>query len=217
MARKLGMGQRLDVGLPEEKAGLVPDQKWKKLTKNESWHQGETIISSIGQGYLQTTPLQLVTMMSRLVNGGKAVIPWVAGYSGHKALETGKFENLGFQPEYLELICRGMERVMMPGGTAYSQRITQAGMEMGGKTGTAQVKRITKAERAAGVRQEDVPWHFRHHALFVGYAPLVNPRYACSVVVEHGGGGSAVAAPVAKEILLECQRRDPAQKKMEPA
>jgi penicillin-binding protein 2 len=217
MARRLGMGQKLDIGLPEEKAGLVPDQKWKKTTKNESWHQGETIIASIGQGYLLTTPLQLATMVSRLVNGGKAVSPWVAGYSGDKAIETGTFESLGLRQDYLEMICNGMERVMMPGGTAYSQRITQSGMEMGGKTGTAQVKRITKAERAAGVRQEDMPWHFRHHALFVGYAPIVNPRYACAVVVEHGGGGSAVAAPVAKEILLECQRRDPAQKKMEPA
>lgn len=217
MSRRLGFGQKLDIGLPEEKAGLVPDQKWKRAAKDEMWHAGETIVAAIGQGYIQTTPLQLVTMVARLVNGGKAVSPWVAGFSGDRRLEPTQYESLDLNPAHLAMIRTGMEHVMMPGGTGYGQRIKEPGMEMGGKSGTAQVKRITKAERAAGVKQEDVPWHWRHHALFVAYAPVGDPRYACAVVVEHGGGGSAVAAPVAKEILLECQKRNPAQKKMEPA
>ena len=103
---------------------------------------------------------------------------------------------------------------MQPGGTAYSQRISEPGMEMGGKTGTSQVKRITKAERAAGIKQESLPWHFRHHALFVGYAPLTNPRYAAAVVVEHGVGGSSAAAPIVRDLLLLAQQRDPASKPM---
>lgn len=217
MARRLGMGAKLDIGLPEEKAGLVPDVQWKKSARGEGWHQGETIVTSIGQGALQTTPLQLATMVSRLVNGGAAVRPWVAGYSGDKRLNDSKYPSLDLDPRHLKMVCDGMAHVMMPGGTAYGARIQEPGLEMGGKTGTAQVKRITKAERAAGIKQDDLPWHFRHHALFVGYAPVNNPRYACAVVVEHGGGGSAVAAPVARDILLECQKRNPAQKKMEPA
>lgn len=217
MARRLGMGQKLNIGLPEEKAGLVPDMKWKKSARGESWQQGETIVTAIGQGALQTTPLQLVTMISRLVNGGQAVSPWVAGYAGTRKLYRDNFASLDLDPHHLALVCGGMEKVLQTGGTAFSARIAEPGQEMGGKTGTAQVKRITKAERAAGIKQDDLPWHFRHHALFVGYAPVASPRYACAVVVEHGGGGSAVAAPVARDILLECQKRNPAAKNMEPA
>ena len=95
-------------------------------------------------------------------------------------------------------------------GTAYSARILEEGMAMGGKTGTAQVKKINRAERARGIMNEDLAWKYRHHALFVGYAPLNNPRYVVSVVVEHGGGGSAVAAPLAKDLLFEAQQRNPA-------
>lgn len=217
MARRLGFGQKLDIGLPEEKAGLMPDTKWKRSVKGEPWHPGETVVSAIGQGSVQSTPLQLATMTARLVNGGIAVKPWVAAFSGKTQLNPPQFDSLGLNPKHLAMVRKGMEHVLMPGGTAYSQRITEPGMEMGGKTGTAQVKRITKAERAAGIKQEQLPWHFRHHALFVGYAPIGDPRYACAVVVEHGGGGSAVAAPVAKDILLECQKRNPAAKTLEPA
>ena len=217
MSRRLGMGQKLDIGLPEEKAGLVPDQAWKRKARGEQWHAGETIVAAIGQGYIQTTPLQLATMVSRLVNGGVAVQPWVAGYSGSKFIGRDGFGSVGLNPKHLELVCRGMESVMRPGGTAYGARIKDPLQEMGGKTGTAQVKRISKADRASGLKQEDVPWQFRHHALFVGYAPVGDPRYACAVVVEHGGGGSAVAAPVARDILLECQSRKPFEKKMEPS
>lgn len=213
MSRRLGLGTKLGIELPEEKGGLVPDQAWKRKTYNEIWHPGETIVAAIGQGYIQTTPLQLVTMVSRLVNGGFAVKPWIADHIGPDAPRHPTWESIGIDPAHLAMIRTGMERVLMPGGTAYASRIVETGLEMGGKTGTSQVKRITKAERAAGIKQDDLPWHLRHHALFVGYAPLAAPRYACAVVVEHGGGGSAAAAPIAKDIMLEVQHRDPARSK----
>lgn len=214
MARRFGMGSKTEIELPEEKAGLIPDEKWKRGARGEGWHPGETIVASIGQGYIQTTPLQLTTMVARLVNGGFAVKPWIADHVGEGAVKHPEWPSLNIKPQNLQLIRNGMDHVLMPGGTAWSSRITEAGMEMGGKTGTSQVKRISKAERAAGIKQTDLPWHLRHHALFVGYAPLHAPRYACCVVVEHGGGGSAAAAPIAKDIMLEVQRRNPANIKM---
>jgi len=216
MTRRMGIGSDLDFDLPETKAGAVPDTAWKRKQKDKVWHPGETINASIGQGYMLASPLQLATMTARLVNGGKAVKPWIAGYSGNKQLYKVSDDDLGFNPKFLEMITKGMEGVLTQGGTAYAMQIKEAGFEMGGKTGTSQVKRITKAERAQGIRrQEDLPWHLRHHALFVGYAPLVDPRYVCAVIVEHGGSGSGAAAPIARDIMLEVQKRNPAIKAME--
>lgn len=213
MARRFGLGGKLGMELQEERAGLVPTEEWKRERFGESWHPGETVIASIGQGYMLSTPLQLAVMTARLVNGAKAVEPWLTGYAGDQPLSHGPWKDLDINPEHLALVMRGMDRVVNDQrGTAYGSRIKQQGMEMGGKTGTAQVKRITKQERAAGIKNETLPWHFRHHALFVGYAPLNNPRYACSVVVEHGVGGSKAAAPIARDLLAMAQERDPASK-----
>ena len=122
---------------------------------------------------------------------------------------------MNFDPSHLAFVKKGMDDVVNASyGTARGAQINQAGMEMGGKTGTAQVKRISMAQRASGVRNEDLPWKYRHHALFVGYAPVNNPRYVASVVIEHGVSGSAAAAPLARDILLETQRRGPARKPM---
>lgn len=210
-ARKFGFGQKPGVELSEERPGLFPDSGWKKTQFNEPWQPGETVVSVIGQGYIQSTPLQLAVMTARLINGGVAVRPWVTGGVGGLPAPQESFAKLGFKKKNMDLIIRGMERVVNSAqGTAVGSRIKEEGFEMGGKTGTAQVKRITKEERMAGIKNEDLPWHFRHHALFVGYAPLASPRYVCSVVVEHGGGGGAAAAPVAKDILLETQRLNPA-------
>lgn len=211
-AERLGIGHKLGVGLPEERAGLMPTKAWKVGQFGESWQPGESIVASIGQGYILATPLQLATMTSRLVNGGFEVSPWLADTVGDKKVSTDKSgKPLGFKQEHIDLILRGMTEVVNGAtGTARGSRIKIEGREMGGKTGTAQVKRITKQERAAGVKNEDLAWHFRHHALFVGYAPLHKPRYACCVVVEHGGGGSAVAAPIARDILIMTQQRNPA-------
>lgn len=212
MGRKLGLGAKLDIGLPEEKAGLMPDVAWKKKNRKENWHPGETVVASIGQGYVTSSPLQLATMTARLASGF-AVKPWITAEIGGKKTHTKPFAALDINPAHLDLIRQGMTDVMLPGGTAYAHRIQEPGMEMAGKTGTSQVKRITLAERAAGPRrQEDLPWQYRHHALFVCYAPVMSPRYACCVVVEHGGGGSTAAAPIAKDIMLECEKRDPASK-----
>jgi penicillin-binding protein 2 len=213
MARRLGLGQTFEMELREERAGLVPDEEWKKTKIGENWHPGETVIASIGQGYMLTTPLQLAVMTARIVNGGKAVKPWLAGYVGEELLKRDAWEDINLNPKHVEMVMRGMDRVVNDQrGTAYGSRIKEEGLSMGGKTGTAQVKRITKQERAAGVKNEDLAWQFRHHALFVGYAPLENPRYACSVVVEHGVGGSKVAAPLARDLLTMALQRNPASK-----
>ncbi|MCB9991861.1 MAG: penicillin-binding protein 2 [Rhodospirillales bacterium] len=214
-AYKLGLGQKLAFELAEERPGLMPSKGWKMGQFGESWQPGETIVASIGQGYILSTPLQLAVMTSRLVNGGFAVKPWVVGYTGRQAGQQGNWPKLGFQDRHLELIIKGMNRVVgHPDGTAFASQIDHEAFKMGGKTGTAQVKRITMADRLEGVQNSDLPWKYRHHALFVGYAPVSSPRYACAVVVEHGGSGSGTAAPIARDILRKTQERDPASKPM---
>ncbi|MEZ5902221.1 MAG: penicillin-binding protein 2 [Alphaproteobacteria bacterium] len=212
MAQKFGLGQKYNFDLKEERAGLLPTKEWKMSEYGKNWQPGETIVASIGQGYILATPLQLAVMTSRLVNGGYAVKPWLVGYVGHQKIFQEKWPLIGIKQENLDIIKTGMDQVVNNNeGTAYSSRIDEEGMQMGGKTGTAQVKRINRAERAQGIMNEDLEWKYRHHALFVGYAPVSNPRYVCSVVVEHGGGGSAVAAPLARDILREAQIRNPAR------
>jgi penicillin-binding protein 2 len=212
MARELGLGQKFDFDLAEERPGLVPDRAWKKKQFNEAWHPGETIVNSIGQGYFLATPLQLAVMTSRLVNGGYAVKPQITAFIGEKNIIPPKWPKMNIPEAHRKLILQGMERVVNnQRGTAYGSRITDPSeFAFGGKTGTAQVRRITMQQRAAGIKNEDLQWRERHHALFVGYAPLSNPVYACAVVVEHGVGGAMSAAPIAKELLLEIQKRNPA-------
>lgn len=203
-ARRFGLGTRMDIGLPETKAGLVPDPKWKRARFKQPWHQGETIVASIGQGYLLATPLHLAVMTARVVNGGKAVMPWLSADQA----QTGAWPDMDIPPAFAALVREGLEKVVNnPGGTAFAARIQDPGLGYGGKTGTAQVRRITKQQRASGVKNEELPWEQRHHALFAGYAPLNAPRYVCAVVVEHGVGGSVAAAPIARDLLLEIQKR----------
>ncbi|MFQ5765543.1 MAG: penicillin-binding protein 2, partial [Rhodospirillales bacterium] len=220
MARRLGFGETLGLDLPGEQPGLVPDRKWKRRTMNAPWHQGETLLMGIGQGYLLATPLQMAVMVARLVNGGYAVTPRLTRPhaadledTDHETDRRPAFESLGLVPGHRQLVRRGMEAVVNdPSGTAFRARIRKRGMEMGGKTGTVQVRRITKAEREEGIKKnKDLPWRDRDHAMFVGFAPTSAPRYAVSVVVEHGGGGASVAAPIARDILLEAQRRGSAR------
>jgi penicillin-binding protein 2 len=214
MARKLGLGDKLGIGLDEERPGFVPSKRWKATREDKVWHPGETVNAVIGQGYMLTTPLQLATMTARLVNGGRAVKPYLTGVIGNESgAPAVEWESLNFKKKHLDIVRQGMERVVTSQrGTAYGSRILEEGMAMGGKTGTAQVKRITMDERNRGVKNENLPWKFRHHALFVGYAPIEAPRYVCSVVVEHGVGGSKAAAPMAHDLLLKVQQLNPADK-----
>ena len=212
MARRLGFGSTLGVDLPGEKPGLVPSREWKRKTMNAPWHQGETVLTGIGQGYLLATPLQMAVMTAQLANGGLKVTPRLT--RSRFAAKTGKtdpgrqFESLNLVPQHLQLVRQAMEGVVnKPLGTAYRERIRKRGMAMGGKTGTVQVRRITKAEREQGVKKnKDLPWKERDHAMFVAFAPIDAPRYAVTVVVEHGGSGSKVAAPIARDILIKAQQ-----------
>ena len=214
MARRFGLGEPVGLDLPDEKGGMIPSRDWKLATFGEPWQGGETLVTAIGQGFVLSTPLQLAIMTARLASG-RAVMPRVTrGFRGEptEALEGPPFEPLDIPEAHLKIIHKAMDGVTNEqGGTAYRKRIDVEGWEMAGKTGTSQVRRITMAERAAGVtKNEHLPWRRRDHALFVGFAPLHAPRYSCAVVVEHGGGGSKTAAPIARDILTETQRRDPA-------
>lgn len=215
-ARLFGLGEKLDFDLGEERPGLVPDKKWKLGYNGQKWQLGETIVTAIGQGSLLATPLQLAVMTARMANGGYAVKPWITydlAQNYNKAQDWGKID---VSSAHLKAVRHAMNLVVNnEDGTAFRSRIKDPAMAFAGKTGTGQVQRITMAQRLAGVKNEDLAWQKRHHALFVGYAPVGNPRYVCSVVVEHGGGGSATAAPIAKELMYEVQKRDPRTKGVE--
>ena len=212
MARRFGLGQKVNIGLENEKAGLIPDSDWKRRRFGEPWQLGETLISGIGQGYILTTPIQLATMTARIANGGYRVKPTLV-----KTTEKPELEKMNISAANLALVREGMFNVVnAPGGTARGSYFDFHGMKMAGKTGTTQVRRITMKERQTGiVRQEDLPWKYRNHAVFVGYAPYDNPRYAVAVLVEHGRSGSAVAAPIGSKLLLEALKLDATAKPVE--
>jgi penicillin-binding protein 2 len=228
MARRLGLGATTGIELPGEVEGTIPTKDWKLATIGEKWQGGETLVAAIGQGFVLTTPLQLAVMTARLANGGFALRPrLVRGFRGDPesdaeahavapgeadgAAPASPFESLGIPDAHLRIVREAMDMVVNDRrGTAHKARIEREDWAMAGKTGTSQVRRITAAERAMGIfKNEDLPWRRRDHALFVGYAPVRKPRYCCAVVVEHGGGGSKAAAPIARDILTETQRRDP--------
>jgi penicillin-binding protein 2 len=147
-----------------------------------------------------------------MVNGGYAVKPWMtADGLAPNASFRKNWPKMGVNASHLKIVKRGMERVVNDEkGTAFGSRIEDPSMAFAGKTGTGQVQRITMAQRKSGIKNEDLSWKQRHHALFVGYAPYKNPRYVCAVVVEHGIGGSKAAAPIGRDLMLEAQKRSPA-------
>jgi penicillin-binding protein 2 len=216
MAKRFGLGQDLDLDIPGARPGLIPTKAWKSAVIGKRWAQGETLVAAIGQGFVLATPLQLATMMARIANGGKAVTPYIARDVMVNDSLGGRSDappaDIGVNQNHLELVRKAMVNVTNSRrGTAYRARIMVPGMAMAGKTGTSQVRRITRAERAAGIlKNEQLPWKRRDHALFVGYAPIEAPKYAVAVVIEHGGGGSKVAAPIARDIMVETLKRDPA-------
>ena len=212
MAQRFGLGQKLGIDLPHERPGFVPSRSWKQAAKHQAWQQGETLIAAIGQGYMLASPLQLAVAAARIANNGVAVMPHVTQKIGAEAVAPKTWPTMGLDPRHLEIVRQGMMAVInSPSGTAYAARILQEGMEMAGKTGTAQVRHISEAEHEEGVtKNEALPWKERDHALFMGFAPLENPRYAIAVIVEHGGSGAHIAVPIARDILQECQTRQKA-------
>jgi len=205
IGRALGLGQRHDLPMSAITEGLMPDKAWKQQRYGQEWRIGDTINAAIGQGYVLTSPLQLAVMTARIATG-RAVAPRLIHMIDGKPVEIAPPAPLGLAAADLAAVQRGMFEVMNGArGTARGARIEDPALQMAGKTGTAQVRNISSAERASGVISNDqLPWAARDHALFVCYAPFDAPRVAVSVVVEHGGGGSTVAAPIARDILLRC-------------
>jgi penicillin-binding protein 2 len=220
VAVKMGFGNPTGVGLPGESAGVLPTPGWNLERKGRPWTIGDTYNLGIGQGDMLATPLQLATMAARIARGCHVTPRLIVAITdSHQPMQprsippTAHPPKLPFQAQNLRAVQSGLDLVVnSPNGTAFASRITEAGMAMAGKTGTAQVKRMTEGEREHRVTQEQLPWRLRDHALFCAYAPVSNPRYACAVVVEHGMGGSHTAAPIAHDILLEVQRIDPSRR-----
>ena len=230
-ARKFGLGEKVLQDYKEEKAGVVPTTKWKIKELGKNWYIGETLHSGIGQGYFLTTPLQLSLMTAQIANGGFKIKPRILidendqdsnlqKFLNHKNTTPGnvmslndKIFNFDLQPlfrnqENINLIKEAMFAATNEiGGTSYRSRHKNKNFMFAGKTGSSQIKRFTPEQREAEVKQEDINYLERDHAWFVAFAPVREPRYAISVLVEHGGSGSAVAAPIAKEIIKKVLER----------
>ena len=209
-AKRFGLGRPVGIEIKGEKSGLLPSNEWKIKRVKEPWRTGDTINLSIGQGFLTTTPMQLVYLVAQIANGGYKIKP-------HLIKDNSEFkkEHLGFSKNYLDLIKSGMNMVVnFKNGTAFRSKFDLNGEMMAGKTASTQVRRITKKEREKGViSQEKLPWKYRDHAIFAAFAPVKKPRLAIVVMVEHGGGGASSAAPVASHILQEALKLYPATSK----
>lgn len=197
MAHEFGLGAKSGLGMRGEQPGIVPSPAWKEKAGRGQWNPGETINSAIGQGDTLMTPLQLAIMTARMVNGGKKILPHLVMDEAVK--QEGEVD---VKPEHLAVILDGMTRVTnSPRGTAYGSTIKEEKYKYGGKTGTSQVRKLI----VQGQNQNLIPWEYRHHAWFCGFAPVDNPKYACAVIIEHGGGGASAAAPVARDVLRKAQ------------
>ena len=204
MANRFGLGIKHELALSSVAAGLTPTKAWKKSARAADWVIGDTVNASIGQGFMLASPLQLAVMSARIATG-RSVTPRLVKSIDGVEQPSGAGTPLNMNENNLRKMRRAMyEVVNNRRGTAYRSRIIADDMRMAGKTGTSQVRNITTAERARGVTSNaDLPWDRRDHALFVSFAPYENPRYAVSVLVEHGGGGSVAAAPIARDVLLQ--------------
>lgn len=196
MALKLGLQEKyMDDIIAREMSGVIPDRYWKEKNIGYRWVHGDTVISGIGQGFILTNCLQLAVMMARTASN-KQVVPRLI-MDGPSPV----FKTLGLQSKNLKTVLKGLEQVTKKGGTAAGSAINIDGKKMGGKTGTSQVRSISKKERESGVlTNEQLKWHMRNHGLFVGYAPTDNPRYAVCVITEHAGGSGLAAKTTAKVI-----------------
>jgi len=214
---KFGLGEKvLNETFSIEKKGLIPDTKWKKNNLGKGWVIGETLITGIGQGYTQTTPLQLCQMTAQLANGGFKIYPKIIVEENSKTAEEIRFimnenrtqlnkkehEPLFKSSKNINLVREAMfASTNEVRGTSYRSRIEDPKYQFAGKTGTSQVRRITKLDRELDLKTFEIPYNERDHALYIAFGPYKNPRYALSIVIEHGGSGSSTAAPIAKKLF----------------
>ena len=201
-AKKFGLGKEVFGDLFSiEKKGLIPNTKWKKNVLGKGWLLGETMITGIGQGYIQTTPIQLCLMTAQIGNGGYKIYPKIVE-DENKTQPKDKFKSLYKESKNIKIIQDAMfgstNEVM---GTSYRSRIKDPKYQFAGKTGTAQVKKITEKDRELDLKTFEIPYEERDHALYIAYGPYKNPRYAMSILIEHGGNGSTTAAPMAKKLF----------------
>jgi penicillin-binding protein 2 len=219
MANRLGLGVELELDLPGQRPGLIPTREWR-IGNGHAWNIGDTIVSGIGQGFIQVTPLQLATYVSRIASG-RLVQPHLtrrlAGVM-QPGVEPDDWPVLGMTDKMLMNVREGMWAVVNEaGGTAPQARLADPQVQLAGKTGSAQVRRVSRELRESGhFDSEKLPWEYRPHALFVAYAPYDAPRYAVAVVIEHGNAGAAAAGPMARDIMTEVLRRDPANRSEAP-
>ena len=220
-ANKFGLGNKVFDILDEERTGLVPSTKWKLKNIGRGWLLGETLLAGIGQGYFQVTPIQLCLMTAQLANGGYKIKPKII-YNEQALQSTTDASREQFGQLY-----RNQENVKFvldaqfgatnePMGTSYRSRHVKPEYIFAGKTGTSQIRSITEEERELKIKQKDLPYKRRDHALFTAFAPYKNPRYAFSVVIEHGGAGSSAAAPLAKKVIKKVLDRQQLRTKYQP-
>ena len=229
-AKKFGLGKKVLEGFIEERAGVVPSTAWKRKFIGKNWYLGETLHSGIGQGYFQSTPLQLCLMTAQIANGGFEIKPRVLVIDSKDNLrEYIKFKNENpNEPLPIDMLIsnfdlnplfRNQENINFvkdamfaatneAGGTSFRSRYNDQKFMFAGKTGSSQIKRFTELQRELEIKQKDIEYKDRDHALFVAFAPYKDPKYAISVVVEHGGTGSGSAAPIAKKVIKKVLERD---------
>ncbi len=215
MANRFGLGVRPAIELPEARAGLVPTRAWRE-GHGHHWNPGDTVVHGIGQGFLEIAPVQLATMAARIATG-RAVEPHLTrsvGGAASPGADPASWPALDVPAPYLHMVREGMWAVVNePGGTAPLARLDLPGVQLAGKTGSTQVRHVSREMREHGhFNSESLPWEFRPHALFVAFAPYDAPRYALAVVVEHGNAGAQRAAPLARAIMTDVLLRDPANR-----
>ncbi len=234
-AKQFGLGKKVLEEFNEEKIGTVPNTEWKLKNIGAGWVLGETLISGIGQGYFQTTPIQLCLMTAQLANGGYEIKARIIDdkYSLQNTInawrEQFSYKNndgINLSSSKLKKLYRNQENIKFvldalygatnePMGTSYRSRLTKPEYVYAGKTGTSQTRKITPEERELKLKQKDLPYEKRDHALFVAFAPYKNPRYAISIIIEHGGSGSSGAAPIAKKVIKKVLERHEFRKKFQ--
>ncbi len=231
-AKKFGLGQKVLESFNEEKTGVVPNTKWKLDNIGRGWVLGETLITGIGQGYFQVTPIQLCLMMAQFANGGYKIKARIIDdkYALQPVIDAWRQEfnykknDLNLSSFELEKLYENKENIKFildalygatnePMGTSYRSRLTKKGYIFAGKTGTSQIRKITEEDRRLKIKNKDLPYEKRDHALYTAFAPYKNPRYSITIIIEHGGSGSSGAAPIAKKIIKRVLERHKLRRK----